>query len=123
MCLAASQHSLTDYHCDWHQQAALGVVLAAKGYPGNYKKGGVINGLEHPTPACGKIFHGGTRQEQDHIISHGGRVLCITAWDAKLTQAKHQAYDMLAQLNHHDFHYRTDIGHRAIDGLNKKTTP
>lgn len=115
LCLAAIEGSL--HHCDvdWDSRAAMGVVLAAGGYPGSYGKGSVINGLGTPLPPHSKIFHAGTAQHDNNIVTSGGRVLCVTALGDDIKAARDNAYNGVDTINWDGMTYRRDIGWRAID--------
>jgi phosphoribosylamine--glycine ligase len=101
----------------WDRRAALGVVLAARGYPENPVPGDVIEGLDRVTlethPDC-KVFHAGTAQDQGRVVVAGGRVLCVTALGDSVKQAQRAAYAALAEIQFGGMQYRGDIGHRAV---------
>ena len=97
----------------WDPRAALGVVLAAGGYPFKYRKGDIIHGLPADKPDL-KIFHAGTRAENSNILTNGGRVLCVTALAEDIAKAKEKAYNAAAKIQFDDSYYRTDIGYRAV---------
>jgi phosphoribosylamine--glycine ligase len=98
---------------DWDRRAALGVVLAAAGYPDAPRKGDAISGLEAEGEDC-KIFHAATAQDGDRIVTAGGRVLCITALGETVRQAQRSAYTAVAGIRFEGMQYRSDIGHRAL---------
>ncbi|MCX4027619.1 phosphoribosylamine--glycine ligase [Endozoicomonas sp. SM1973] len=112
LCLSAIQGNLHQTKCDWDQRAALGVVMAAGGYPENYAKGDIINGLNNVTDA--KVFHAGTKQQDNQVVTNGGRVLCVTALGKTVQQAQQAAYKATQQISWNNVYYRKDIGHRAI---------
>jgi phosphoribosylamine--glycine ligase len=112
--LAALDGRLNEVEADWDPRPALGVVMAAGGYPGSYRKGDAIAGLEAPEPADGKVFHAGTRTEADRVVTAGGRVLCATALGETVSQAQRRAYDLAETISWDDVYYRRDIGYRAI---------
>ena len=112
LCLDALHGSLPG-QTDWDPQIAVGVVVAAKGYPGTYAKGEVIGGLEL-LRAGTKIFHAGTAEDKDRIVSAGGRVLCVCGLGESVTEAQREAYARVAKLKWAGGEYRTDIGYRAI---------
>ena len=96
----------------WDARAAVGVVMAAPGYPGEYPTGTPIHfGSEHPDTA---VFHAGTRLEDGQIVTSGGRVLCVTALGQTVGEAQARAYARLADINFTGAMYRRDIGYRAI---------
>ena len=101
----------------WDRRAALGVVLAARGYPENPAPGEVIEGLDRVTPEthpdC-KVFHAGTAQDKGRVVVSGGRVLCVTALGDSVKQAQRAAYAALAEIQFGGMQYRGDIGHRAV---------
>lgn len=97
----------------WDPRAALGVVMAAGGYPGDYKKGDVIRGL--PADARDvKVFHASTADRDGEIVTNGGRVLCVTALGATVKAAQTRAYQTVDRIRWSGAHYRRDIGYRAI---------
>lgn len=98
----------------WDPRPALGVVIAAAGYPGNYHKGMPISGLENITGQDVKVFHAGTTTRGDEIVTSGGRVLCVTALGETIATAQKRAYDGVARLHFDGMQYRRDIGQRAL---------
>ena len=98
----------------WDVRPALGVVMAAGGYPGNYRKGDVITGLPPVDAADTKVFHAGTAEHNGQVVTNGGRVLCVTALGATVSAAQARAYEVVERIHWKDAHYRRDIGHRAI---------
>lgn len=114
LCQAAIGGKLHTVSAEWDSRAALGVVLAAGGYPGDYAKGDIIHGLPEHENAQQKVFHAGTAEQDDDVITNGGRVLCCTALGHNVAEAQALAYDLVQQINWQDMYYRTDIGHRAI---------
>ena len=114
LCLAAIAGKLDTVTAEYDERAAVGVVMAAGGYPNDYAKGAVITGLPQHDDGETKVFHAGTALQGDNIVSHGGRVLCVTALGDNVTQAQQNAYQLAAQINWQDAFYRTDIGYRAI---------
>ncbi len=99
---------------DFDPRAAIGVVLAAGGYPDNYAKGAVISGLDKTAPANSKLFHAGTKLDGDNVVTNGGRVMCATALGATVSQAQTTAYQLAANITWDHLYYRRDIGWRAI---------
>ncbi|MFQ3219233.1 MAG: phosphoribosylamine--glycine ligase [Paraglaciecola sp.] len=99
---------------EFDSKAAVGVVLAAGGYPQDYRKGDVISGLPTQEYADGKIFHGGTANVAGQITTSGGRVLCATALGETVTIAQQRAYELAKQVSWDGMFYRQDIGYRAI---------
>jgi phosphoribosylamine---glycine ligase len=102
---------------EWDRRVALGVVLAAHGYPEQPRIGAAIEGLERITaethPDC-KLFHAGTAVENGKIVVAGGRVLCVTALGDSIRQAQRAAYATVAEIHFDGMQYRKDIGHRAL---------
>jgi phosphoribosylamine---glycine ligase len=90
------------------------VVLAAGGYPGDYAKGEVIEGLDQAAQIDGKVFHAGTALRDGKVVTAGGRVLCATAIGASVADAQQQAYRLAQQISWNGCFYRSDIGYRAI---------
>lgn len=115
LCLAALAGELDQTQAEWDQRAALGVVLAAGGYPEAYKKGLPIAGLEVCDSDECKTFQAGTSLDADgHVITSGGRVLCVTALGDSVTAAQANAYKAIEKISWDGMFYRSDIGYRAI---------
>ncbi len=114
LCLAALDGRLDQVQADWDPRVALGVVMAAGGYPDAYAQGRPISGLEEAAGPDLKVFHAGTRRECDATLTAGGRVLCVTALGETARAAQERAYDAVRQIDWQDAYYRTDIGYRAI---------
>ncbi len=115
LCLAAIDGQLDKVDVKWDQSAAIGVVLAAGGYPDSYQKGDVISGLDGIDSDTTKVFHAGTASVNDDIVTAGGRVLCATALGATVAEAQTKAYTMIKHIHWQNMYYRTDIAYRAID--------
>jgi phosphoribosylamine--glycine ligase len=99
----------------WDERKALGIVLAAEGYPGDITKGDVIAGLGQ-SPEDTKIFHAGTTLSADgHTLTNGGRVLCVTALGDTVLEAQVAALEVCGQVTFNGMQYRSDIGYRAIE--------
>jgi phosphoribosylamine--glycine ligase len=98
---------------DWDRRAALGVVLAAHGYPEAPRKGDAITGIPAGTEDC-KVFHAGTEVKDGKVLVSGGRVLCVTALGDSIKMAQRRAYQAAEQIRFDGMQYRHDIGHRAI---------
>ncbi|MGG6432832.1 phosphoribosylamine--glycine ligase [Anoxybacillus sp. D401a] len=96
----------------WSDEATIGVVLAAKGYPEQYEKGAVIRGLEQVTKA--QIFHAGTKRMNDEWVTDGGRVLLVVASGKTLKEAQRLVYEEMQHIECDQLFYRRDIGHKAI---------
>ena len=99
---------------EWDRRVALGVVLAAGGYPENPKKGDVIQGLPTHGTDDVQVFHAGTATSGKDVVTSGGRVLCVTALGDTLKLAQSRAYEVVAHISFDGMQYRSDIGHRAI---------
>ena len=113
--LAALDGKLDQINLNWDERFALGIVLAAGGYPEQYAKGHPISGLDLQFPDQVKVFHAGTRlDEANQVVTSGGRVLCVTALGDSVSQAQHQAMEWAARIGFKDGFFRSDIGHRAI---------
>ena len=109
--------TLDAIEAEWDRRAALGVVLAAAGYPGEPRKGDVIEGLDRVTDTAHPdvhVFHAGTALADDLTVVAGGRVLCVTALGDSVRQAQRSAYAAAAEISFAGMQFRTDIGHRAI---------
>jgi phosphoribosylamine--glycine ligase len=98
---------------EWDRRAALGVVLAAAGYPDAPRKGDPITGLPAPTEEC-KVFHAGTALAEGKPVTSGGRVLCVTALGETVRQAQRTAYAGVERIHFAGMQFRKDIGHRAV---------
>ena len=115
LCLAGAKGELADKQCEWDSRAAVGVVLAAGGYPGSYRKGDVIHGLADAEQAQCKVFHAGTAQNAEgDITTAGGRVLCVTALGDSVSTAQQQAYQGVKAIHWNGVEFRRDIAFRAI---------
>jgi phosphoribosylamine--glycine ligase len=114
LCNAALDGRLDKITAEWDARAALGVVLAAGGYPGDYAKGAVISGLDHADTADAKVFHAGTTVKDGRVVTNGGRVLCATALGATVSEAQRKAYEQVSKIAWDGMIYRQDIGYRAV---------
>ncbi len=114
LCLAALDGKLDSVEAVWDPRPALGVVMAAGGYPNDYRKGDRIDGLSGADADDLKVFHAGTRLQDGRVLTHGGRVLCITALGSNVAAAQARAYQGLAGIHWADCQYRRDIGYRAV---------
>ncbi|MBC8944057.1 phosphoribosylamine--glycine ligase [Xenorhabdus indica] len=122
LCLAGAKGQLDGKTSDWDARSALGVVLAANGYPADYTKGDVITGLNqealfNETQSDEKVFHAGTALKDTEIVTAGGRVLCVTALGGNIAEAQKKAYLKAEKINWEGCFYRKDIGYRAIARL------
>ena len=114
LCLAAVNGNLKDKQADWDERAALGVVMAADGYPESYQKGRVIEGLKDNFAANTKVFQAGTDTNGNQIVTSGGRVLCVTALGDSVADAQKNAYKAVRTITFDGAFYRKDIGYRAV---------
>lgn len=116
LCLAACDGKLDEQKSEWDERASLGVVMAAGGYPGDYRTGDVIHGLPLEDVADGKVFHAGTKLADDEqVVTSGGRVLCVTALGDTVADAQKRAYALMTDIHWDDSFCRKDIGWRAIE--------
>ena len=115
LCLAATKGKLDTIKSKWDPRPALGVVLAAGGYPGDYNTKDVILGLPTVIDKDYKIFHAGTCLENGQVCTNGGRVLCVTALGNSVSDAQKRAYEQIKNIHWHGCYYRHDIGYRAIE--------
>jgi phosphoribosylamine--glycine ligase len=106
---------LDEIELQWDRRTALGVVLAAPGYPANPRKGDVITGIPKDVEDAA-VFHAGTTLADGTLHTSGGRVLCVTALADSVRQAQHRAYQVTQGIHFDGMQYRTDIGYRAIKG-------
>jgi len=114
ICEASLDGRLADAVVEWDPRAALGVVMAAGGYPAAYAKGKVISGLQSSDGANAKVFHAGTTMKDDQVVTSGGRVLCVVGLGESVSLARDTAYERVSGVDWEDVYYRNDIGHRAI---------
>jgi phosphoribosylamine--glycine ligase len=114
LCLVALDEKLDRVQPEWDERPALGVVLAAGGYPFDYRKGDPISGLPIAESADTKVFHAGTKKHDGHIVTAGGRVLCACALGESVQEAQRKAYELTGKIHWEGMYYRTDIGYRAI---------
>lgn len=115
LCLAAVNGKLDSIQSKWDPRPALGVVMAANGYPGKYTTHDEIHGLPLNSTPDSKVFHAGTVLENGKVYTHGGRVLCVTALGNSVLQAQQHAYALLKSIHWRGCFYRHDIGYRAIE--------
>ena len=114
ICLSTLEGELAEREATWDTRAALGVVLAAGGYPGGYAKGKIIDGLDGTDSNTQKVFHAGTALQDGNVVTSGGRVLCVVGLGDSVAQAAQDAYAAVDKIQWDDMYYRRDIGHRAI---------
>ena len=115
LCLAAVNGKLDSIQSKWDPRPALGVVMAANGYPGKYTTHDEIHGLPLNSTPDSKVFHAGTVLENGKVYTNGGRVLCVTALGSSVLQAQQHAYALLKPIHWRGCFYRHDIGYRAIE--------
>jgi phosphoribosylamine--glycine ligase len=114
-CLSALEGRLDAQQAQWDQRPAVGVVMAAGGYPGSYEKGLPVSGLDQVVDADTKVFHAGTKLgESGETLTNGGRVLCVTALGESITDAQRKAYEGVKYIHWQDVCFRKDIAYRAI---------
>ena len=111
---AALSGRLHEAEAEWERRAALGVVMAAAGYPGTVRSGDPVDGLDAPLPEGCKVFQAGTRLADGRVLTDGGRVLCVCALGGSVANAAERAYALLGGIRFEGGFYRRDIGHRAI---------
>lgn len=114
LCLAALNKKLPSHQASWDQRPSMGVVLAAGGYPGSYPKGDLILGLDQAIGDGMKVFHAGTKESTDGVVTNGGRVLCATALGSSVSEAQNRAYSLAAKISWNGMFMRRDIGYRAV---------
>jgi len=114
LCEAALDKRLNEVDVNWDSRAAIGVVMAAGGYPEQYRKGDEITGIEDAESNGNKVFHAGTASSDGKVVTAGGRVLCVTALGNSVAEAQASAYQSLQQINWKDAYFRTDIAYRAV---------
>jgi phosphoribosylamine--glycine ligase len=114
LCEAALAGRLDEVEATWDPRAALGVIMAAAGYPESSAKGDVIEGLDIATQMPGKIFHSGTQLVHGQVLTNGGRVLCAVGLGDSVADAQSEAYALAERVRWPGAHYRRDIGYRAV---------
>lgn len=114
LCLAACDEKLDSVKSTWVEQAALGIVLAAEGYPGDYRKHDEISGIPQTPSANQKVFLAGVEEKAGKLFTNGGRVLCATALGNSVFEAQQSALALAEQIQWTGRFYRRDIGYRAI---------
>jgi phosphoribosylamine--glycine ligase len=114
LCLQAVEGKLNQAPIEFDERAAVGVVMAAGGYPESYHKGDVIHGLPDAELENQKVFHAGTKMNDGNVVTSGGRVLCCTALGKTVTEAQSLAYQLVDNISWDNVYFRTDIAHRAI---------
>jgi len=117
-CLTALDQKLDEETTEWDERCSLGVVMAAGGYPGDYRTGDPISGLPDEAAEETKVFHAGTRMEDENVVTAGGRVLCVTALGSSVSEAQQKAYALVDTISWDGAFCRRDIGYRAIEREN-----
>ncbi|WP_279052026.1 phosphoribosylamine--glycine ligase [Cedecea davisae] len=121
LCLAACDGKLDEKTSEWDERPALGIVIAAGGYPADYRNSDVIHGLPLEEVADGKVFHAGTKLSDDEqVLTNGGRVLCVTALGDTVAKAQQRALELKKTIHWDGCFSRSDIGYRAIERENAK---
>jgi phosphoribosylamine--glycine ligase len=121
LCEAALDGRLDQVHAEWDPRAALGVVLAAGGYPESVRKGDEIHGLDEAATLPGKIFHAGTALKDGKVVTNGGRVLCAVGLGKTVSDAQRAAYALCDKIRWDGMQYRRDIGYRAVQRERSKS--
>lgn len=121
LCEAALEGSLSSLCASWDSRSALGIVMAAEGYPGTYRRGQAIQGLPVTELADCKVFHAGTAERDGQIVTAGGRVLCVVGLGESVRDARERAYKVAQGINWEGSYYRRDIGYRAIAREDSRT--
>jgi phosphoribosylamine--glycine ligase len=114
ICKATVDGSLAAQDASWDPRSALGVVLAAGGYPNDYKQGKLISGIENANSESQKVFHAGTSSSGNEVTTSGGRVLCVVGLGDSVAAAAASAYEAVEHITWDEMYFRRDIGHRAI---------
>jgi len=114
LCTATLNGTLDAQKAEWDSRAAIGVVMAAEGYPGDYASNQVITGLPSVEQGDGKVFHAGTKIDNESVVTSGGRVLCVVGLGEDFMDAKNRAYEKVEQIEWAGEFHRHDIGHRAV---------
>jgi len=115
LCEAALDKRLDKVQAQWDPRASLGVVMAAGGYPGDYRKGDVITGLPTTETPGVEVFHAGTAERDGQVVTSGGRVLCVCALGDSVAAAQARAYEQVRTIEWNGAYYRNDIGYRAVE--------
>jgi phosphoribosylamine---glycine ligase len=113
--LAVAEHRLDQLTVEWHEDAAVCVVMTSGGYPGSYETGMPIRGLPSEPSAVSAVFHAGTARQDREIVTAGGRVLAILGRGATLADAQREAYQVVQAISFEKCHFRTDIAYRALN--------
>jgi phosphoribosylamine--glycine ligase len=112
---ACMRGTLSQYQLEWDERAAVCVVMASKGYPGDYEKGKAIKGLQEVSRMKDVVvFHAGTASKEGQIVTNGGRVLGVTGLGEDIPRAIERSYEAVKKISWDGVHYRTDIGQKAL---------
>ncbi len=114
LCEAALDGRLREVTAEWDPRAALGVVIAAEGYPDTVRQGDAIEGLDAAAMLPGKVFHAATRESEGRVLTSGGRVLCAVGQGPSVAAAAREAYGLVDEIHFEGMQFRRDIGHRAV---------
>ena len=114
ICLAALDGSLESISAEWDSRHSIGVVMASQGYPGAYKTGVSISGIEMACEEDIKVFHAGTAFQKGNLVSTGGRVLCVTSLGKNIAESQQRCYDQVDKISFDGATFRNDIGWRAL---------
>ena len=114
LCDAALDGRLDQIEVQWDSRAALGVVMAAGGYPASYRKGDVLTGAYTQDTADSKVFHAGTTEKDGKVVTNGGRVLCACGLGETVQAAQQTAYQLAEKICWDAVYFRRDIGYRAV---------
>jgi len=114
LCFAAIEGDLESVEAAWNSKPAVGVVMAAGGYPEKYGKGDVISGIDDANNEDVKVFHAGTAEKDGDVVTSGGRVLCVTALGDNVTDAQKNAYAAIEKIAWDKAYFRKDIAYRAV---------
>ncbi len=107
---ATLDHRLNQTRMEWNEAVSVCVVLASEGYPGDYRKGEIISGLETVRPEEALVFHAGTERKGERWLTHGGRVLGVTAFGKDFSEARRHVYQAITRISFPGMHFRKDIG-------------
>lgn len=113
-CAGANEYSIRDLPCEWTDEAAVCAVMSSQGYPGSYRKGDVIFGLDDATKNGAIVFHAGTTLQDNQVVTSGGRVLGVTALGEGFHQARDLCYDAVQKIHFDGAYHRKDIGWRCL---------
>lgn len=114
--IAITDEKLDEVNVEWHDDPSVCIVVSSEGYPGKYRKGDIISGIDEANKVEGvKVFHAGTAFKDDHVVTNGGRVLGVTAIGSDIAEARSRAYSAASKIHFKGMHYRNDIADRALN--------